>query len=556
MGSASRGRSAVAKADYVCREGRYSRQADRLESAEHGNMPEWAREDARKYWAAADAHERSNGRLYVEVQCALPRELDAERRRALAAAFAERLCGPERLPYTLALHAGGGDNPHFHLVISERRNDGVARPAERWFRRANSKAPERGGARKTSRLRQRSWPKRMRAQWAEEANRALAAAGRAERIDPRRLAEQAREALERGDLERAAELSREPEPKRGAGEAVQRRYEAGRAPEPSRAVAECREVRRSNAEWLSECRERAGAAERAREEAAAAEEEAARAARRLERAREETAPARLSPEETAELRELERAARRRDLRAINRAGGVPAMMRRTAALRRKAAGEPEPPPAPARPPAGWRRYKARWPGHAKADKRIFGAMAGRFGEWRLALRERFERLMGRWGGWRLAQPKGLPRELAPPGGARPDAAPSRWAYRDALPERYRKRWDKSGLNRRAAAAQKRAERTRRYRWARDKGALVEDAVRQECGPQAQKLDREMREDRQRYRPYWDVLRRRDTMRDEERKAERRSRERARYRDLPDRLRGRGSRGRGRGGPSRGGGWSR
>ena len=63
------------------------------------------------------------------------------------------------------------------------------------------------------------------------------------------------------------------------------------------------------------------------------------------------------------------------------------------------------------------------------------------GEWRLALRDRFERLMGRWGGWRLAQPKGLPRELA-------------------------------------------------------------------------------------------------------------------YRDLPDRLRGHGSRGRGRGGPSRGGGWSR
>ena len=33
-----------------------------------------------------------------------PRELDASGRRALAGAFAERVCGWERLPYTLALH--------------------------------------------------------------------------------------------------------------------------------------------------------------------------------------------------------------------------------------------------------------------------------------------------------------------------------------------------------------------------------------------------------------------------------------------------------------------
>ena len=38
-------------------------------------MPEWAEEDPRSYWKAADEHERVNGRLFREVEFALPREL-------------------------------------------------------------------------------------------------------------------------------------------------------------------------------------------------------------------------------------------------------------------------------------------------------------------------------------------------------------------------------------------------------------------------------------------------------------------------------------------------
>ena len=89
----------------------------------------------------------TNGRLYSEVQFALPRELDASGRRALAGAFAERVCGGERLPYTLALHKGEAetpdkpDNPHAHLMFSERGNDGIARSEEQWFKRHNPKAP-------------------------------------------------------------------------------------------------------------------------------------------------------------------------------------------------------------------------------------------------------------------------------------------------------------------------------------------------------------------------------------------------------------------------------
>ena len=97
------GQSARAKNEYIEREGRYAADGEEREHVEHGHMPAWAQDDPHAYWQAADAHERANGRLYSEVQFALPRELDADGRRALAGAFAAQVCGGERLPYTLAL---------------------------------------------------------------------------------------------------------------------------------------------------------------------------------------------------------------------------------------------------------------------------------------------------------------------------------------------------------------------------------------------------------------------------------------------------------------------
>ena len=212
FGSRASGQSASAKSDYIEREGRYERDREELEHTEHGHMPAWAQDDPHAYWQAADAHERANGRLYSEVQFALPRELDAAGRRALAGAFAERVCGGERLPYTLALHRGGpdGENPHAHLMFSERGNDGIARDAAQWFKRHNPTAPERGGARKSRAAKAGDWLDTTRQAWEQAANRALAQAGRAERIDGRSLADRREVAHRDGDLERAAELSREP----------------------------------------------------------------------------------------------------------------------------------------------------------------------------------------------------------------------------------------------------------------------------------------------------------------------------------------------------------
>ena len=212
-------------------------------------VAEWAQDDPHAYWQAADAHERANGRLYSEVQFALPRELDASGRRELAGAFAERVCAGERLPYTLALHRGGvdGENPHAHLMFSERGNDGIARTAEQWFKRYNAKEPEQGGARKSRAAKAGDWLATTRQTWEQTANRALGQAGREARIDHRSLADQRDAAARDGDLDRAAELSREPNVHLGPS-----RHRAGGGAAAREKRRKARRVEQANASHAAE----------------------------------------------------------------------------------------------------------------------------------------------------------------------------------------------------------------------------------------------------------------------------------------------------------------
>lgn len=186
-GSRSRGQSAKAKADYIQREGKYKDQEDKLVYKESGNMPGWAEEEPSEYWQAADTHERANGRLYKEVEVALPKELGEDERITLAREFAEKLTEKENLPYTLAVHEGRGENPHAHVMISERMNDGVERSPETWFRRANREEPERGGALKTESMKPKAWLAQTRETWEREVNGALEREGHEARVDHRSL---------------------------------------------------------------------------------------------------------------------------------------------------------------------------------------------------------------------------------------------------------------------------------------------------------------------------------------------------------------------------------
>ena len=248
-GSRTGGKSAAAHADYIARDGPYARgDDDDVVHRESGHMPEWAQDDPRTYWAAADAHERANGRLYRDIEFALPKELPERQQVALARAFSDSVTTGtgERLPYTLAVHHGEGENPHAHLMFSERANDGIARSAEQWFRRHNPKAPDQGGAKKSEATKPKAWLEQTRASWAEQANRALARAGCPEQIHAGSLAQQLTEAEHRGDADAIARLAhREPGVHLGPhnlarverGESLERVAEVGSVEDRNQALA-------------------------------------------------------------------------------------------------------------------------------------------------------------------------------------------------------------------------------------------------------------------------------------------------------------------------------
>lgn len=184
--------SAKARHDYIEREGRYASDKAEVEYSQSGNMPEWA-QDAKKYWDAADTYERGNGRLFKQLEFSLPKELTADQQKELVQGFVDKLTstkdGP--LPYSYAIHKGHDkENPHCHLMMSERPHDGHERSPETWFKRANSKNPEQGGAKKTTALMPKEWLQDARQEWSLQANRALERSGHEARIDHRSLKEQ------------------------------------------------------------------------------------------------------------------------------------------------------------------------------------------------------------------------------------------------------------------------------------------------------------------------------------------------------------------------------
>ena len=146
-------------------------------------------------------------------------------------------------------------------MISERGLDGHARDAEQWFKRANKANPEKGGALKTRSL-NKEWLANTRQAWETAANGALERAGRSERIDHRSLAAQRAEAIERGQVNRADELNRQPGVHLGP-----ERHRAQRGG-PSRVVELAERIERSNREDRAE-REQEGPRSAANEQAIA-----------------------------------------------------------------------------------------------------------------------------------------------------------------------------------------------------------------------------------------------------------------------------------------------
>ena len=143
-------------AQYIAREGKYAKPSnhqEKLENTGHGNMPKWAEAEPNFFWQSADAHERANGSTYREHVIALPRELTPDQRHDLILDWIEQEIG-DKHAYQYAIHnppaLDGREQPHCHLMFSERTIDGIERDPDQYFKRYNAKKPERGGARKAN----------------------------------------------------------------------------------------------------------------------------------------------------------------------------------------------------------------------------------------------------------------------------------------------------------------------------------------------------------------------------------------------------------------------
>lgn len=195
---------AAPHAAYIARVGKYAGRLDkgeRLEAKEAGNLPAWAQANPLEFWQAADMHERKNGSTYREFEIALPRELAVADRLTLVREFIQQELG-DRHAYQFAIHCptavDGKEQPHAHIMFSERQRDGIERDPGQYFKRHNAKAPEKGGAKKgwgehagkTRAKDERAEDlKALRRRWEQTCNAALERTGHTERIDLRSNAE-------------------------------------------------------------------------------------------------------------------------------------------------------------------------------------------------------------------------------------------------------------------------------------------------------------------------------------------------------------------------------
>lgn len=145
---------ALPHSKYILREDQYAKKNNKIEKLEHiqhGNMPTWAEQNAKLFWEMADLHERKNGSTYREHIISLPRELDESQRLDLVQDWIKQEIG-DKYAYSFAIHnptaMDGKEQPHCHLMFSERLLDGIERDPDQFFRRYNSKDPSKGGAKK------------------------------------------------------------------------------------------------------------------------------------------------------------------------------------------------------------------------------------------------------------------------------------------------------------------------------------------------------------------------------------------------------------------------
>jgi MobA/MobL family/Large polyvalent protein-associated domain 7 len=159
----------------------YDTRADRknkqdLFSVGSVNLPSFAQGDPQKFWAAADRHERKNGLLARRLILSFPYSIPKQERELLIRKFLHKNC--PGLPASFAVHddpSADPQNPHCHILFSERIDDKIDRDPKTFFSRYNPKNPHLGGAKKAVfSMENKDWLIKSRESWACILNARLA----------------------------------------------------------------------------------------------------------------------------------------------------------------------------------------------------------------------------------------------------------------------------------------------------------------------------------------------------------------------------------------------
>ncbi|MHB8815681.1 MAG: MobQ family relaxase [Steroidobacteraceae bacterium] len=163
---------------------------------------EWARDRSRLWNTAEKAEHQSNSRVAREYQVALPPELSAERRVALARTFSREIADRYNIAVDLAIHAprpdGDPRNFHAHLLATTREVTPEGMGPKTGIDMAGGVRSELGLPPSRQEFRT------LRARWAELTNEALKEANIEARVDHRSLEAQGIDREPTPQLPRAA----------------------------------------------------------------------------------------------------------------------------------------------------------------------------------------------------------------------------------------------------------------------------------------------------------------------------------------------------------------
>lgn len=201
-------------AAYIQREDGYQSKEEDLVYTESGNMNfNGETVSTKKFWEYADIYERANSVAYRELELTIPNEFNHEQAKELINNFVKKELG-EKYPYTYAIHEAKNEkeekNLHCHLMFSERELDGIDRELSQYFKRANSKNLEKGGAKKNREWQEKSRLLDLRKSWEIETNNLLEKNGFEARVDCRTLKEIRQDLLESGMFDKAETYNRLP----------------------------------------------------------------------------------------------------------------------------------------------------------------------------------------------------------------------------------------------------------------------------------------------------------------------------------------------------------